>query len=190
MVMISFTTAQGGIKVYAQGGFNYADIGGENADNPGKIAPHLGGYLQLMFTDVIGVQPAVLVSFQGHGEEEVSLNKLKTSYVNVPVMFRYNVGYNGHVLVGPQFGILLSAKSEFVDPFSGASSEVDVKDQFKGSDLSLVFGGGLDIMDRFNASIRYALGLSDLNETEIPGNKRTNQVIQVSFAIKLLEIDN
>jgi hypothetical protein len=61
------------------------------------------------------------------------------------------------VLAGPAFGFNTSAKVD------GDAGEVDVDDDVKGTEVSLVFGGGY-AFGRLLAEARWTEGLTSLNE--------------------------
>lgn len=167
--------------VGAKGGLNLANIGGET-DNKVKLAPHVGVYSEVFFDYFLMLQAELLLSFQGHAAANDFSNKLNLTYLNIPVMARYNLGYNLNVHAGVQFGFLLSAKSVYQD-FEG-----DVKDQFNSFELGIPLGVGYDLMDRkFNVTARYVIGLTNLSNTDI--QTIHNNVFQVSVGVLLFRIN-
>ena len=167
--------------VGAKGGINLANIGGDT-DNSMKIAPHFGMYTEVFFDYFLMMQAEILFSFQGHAAADDFSSSLNLTYINIPVMARYNMGYNINVHTGIQFGFLLSAKSVF------QSEKFDVKDQFKGVELGLPIGVGYDFMDRrFNVTARYVIGLNNISESTT--QTRHNNVLQLSFGMLLFRVD-
>lgn len=79
---------------------------------------HAGVYLTAMLSEHIGVQPELLYSGQGakSGNE-----KMKLTYIALPVLLRFNVNDVVSFHAGPQFGILASAKDKI------GSNSVDMK---------------------------------------------------------------
>ena len=169
--------------VGAKGGLNLANIGGD-ADNSMKIAPHFGMYTEVFFDYFLMMQAEILFSFQGHAALDDFSSSLNLTYINIPVMARYNLGYNLNVHTGIQFGFLISAKSVYTD------QKFDVKDQFKGVELGLPIGVGYDFMDRkFNVTARYVIGLNNISQSDLAGEVRHNNVLQLSFGMLLFRID-
>ena len=167
--------------VGAKGGINLANIGGDT-DNSMKIAPHFGMYTEVFFDYFLMMQAEILFSFQGHAAADDFSSSLNLSYINIPVMARYNLGYNLNVHTGIQFGFLLSAKSVF------QSEKFDVKDQFKGMELGLPIGVGYDFMDRkFNVTARYVIGLNNIAESTT--QTRHNNVLQLSLGLLLFRVN-
>ncbi len=179
----SYIFGQGAPKpiVGAKGGFNFANIGGDT-DNKMKVAPHFGMYSEVFFDYFLMMQAEILFSFQGHAATNDFSSSLNLTYLNIPVMARYNVGYNLNVHAGIQFGFLLSANQVYTD------QKFDVKDQFKGVELGLPIGVGYDFMDRkFNVTARYVIGLSNISNNV--GETRHNNVLQVSLGMLLFRVN-
>jgi hypothetical protein len=114
---------------------------------------HAGAYVTWMFSEHLGLQPEVMYSAQGAKNGDY---KFKVNYVNIPVLVRYNVNDLLSFHAGPQFGILTSAKE--------GTTETDVKDQVKGSDMGVAAGVGIDLPMKLNFSFRFIQGLSNINE--------------------------
>ncbi len=116
--------AQGAPKpiVGAKLGLNFANISGESG-NKARIAGHLGVYSIISFDYFLKLQFDFLYSQQGHGSDTGD-GELNLSYINIPILARYEMSYNINVNAGLQVGFLLSAKSKFQD------QKFDVKDQF------------------------------------------------------------
>lgn len=165
----------------AKGGLNLANIGGETGSKT-KFAPHVGAYSEVFFDYFLMLQAEMLLSFQGHAPADDFDGKLNLTYLNIPVMARYNLGYNLNVHAGVQFGFLLSAKRVYQDV------ESNVKDQFKGMELALPIGVGYDLMDRkINATVRYVIGMSNILDSST--ETRHNNVFQVSVGVLLLRLN-
>jgi hypothetical protein len=168
----------------AKAGLNLANIGGET-DNKMKTAFHAGVYSEVFFDYFLMMQMEILLSYQGHApfDDQPSSAALNLWYINLPIMARYNLGYNFNVHAGFQFGVLLSAKSKYND---AALGEVDVKDQFKGVDFGIPVGVGYEFWDRkLTASIRYIIPINNISNSTTAGEKRTNNVFQASIGIML-----
>ena len=175
-----------GVCVYGQGisggvkaGLNLANqtFKGDGYVSSPNFLPgfHAGGYLTYMFTDHLGLQPEILYSGQGAKSGDA---KYKLGYISVPVMVRFNVNQLFSFHAGPQFGLLTSAKYD-----NGSSSE-DLKDQVKGTDVSVAAGVGFDLPKKLNFAFRFVKGLSDINDTG-SSVKQKNYNLQFSVGYKL-----
>ena len=104
----------------------------------------------------------------------------KISYIELPIMFRYNFENDAsaqpYVMAGPSLGYLLNGKYDVKD-----GPEIDAKDELKGLDLGVGFGGGVSMpkgnMTLF-AEARYILGLTNIND-ESDEAKVKNRGLQV-----------
>ena len=110
--------------------------------------------------------------------------ELNLSYFSVPVMLRYNLGSEDtspYIVVGPEFGFLLSAKSKF------DGEEEDIKDELKSIDLGFNVGAGVSMdmgtMPAF-AEVRYSLGLSDINDD--PDDDDTIKTTGIQFFVGMM----
>lgn len=168
----------------AKAGLNLANIGGET-DNKLKTAFHGGVYSEVFFDYFLMMQMEILLSYQGHApfDDQPFSAALNLWYLNIPIMARYNLGYNFNVHAGFQLGFLLSAKSKPNDPALGES---DVKDQFKGVDFGIPIGVGYEFWDRkLTASLRYIIPINNIAVSDLAADKRTNSVFQASIGIML-----
>ena len=182
----TYLNAQDDIIIGAKGGLNIANVSGES--NPAKFVPHAGAFFQFPINETFLIVPEVLVSWQGHGKEEFSpgfSSKLNLTYINVPVTFRYNITYNIHAFAGPQVGFLMSANT--VTDFSGDSQKTNVKDFWNTTDFGLMFGAGMAFMDQFQVYLRYVVGLSNGDASDL--TTRKNNVLQLGLGVNLHRID-
>jgi hypothetical protein len=79
---------------------------------------------------------------------------------------------------GPQFSVLTSAK------YDNGATDQDIKDQVKGTDLSVAFGTTVDLPMKLNFTFRFIKGLSDINDTGSSVAQR-NYNLQLSVGYKL-----
>jgi hypothetical protein len=168
----------------AKGGLNFANISGET-DNKMKTAFHAGVYSEVFFDYFLMMQAEILLSYQGHApfDDQPFSAALNLWYLNLPIMARYNLGYNFNVHAGIQLGFLLSAKSKFNDGFTD-----NVKDQKKTFDFGLPIGVGYEFWDRkLSAGLRYIIPISNTETSDL--QTRKNSVFQVSIGIKLMTLD-
>ena len=132
---------------------------------------HVGGYLQYGLGGSASLQPELL-----YNSLKVDLDGTETTlnYVSVPVMFGYGFDDNRLVLqAGPQLGVLLST-----DP-----SELKDEDAYKGIDFSFNFGALVNF-NKFNLSVRYALGLTSITGDELEDELESAVGGDVDLSIK------
>jgi hypothetical protein len=114
--------AQTGIKVGLKGGFNGATFSG--ADSKGseyKAGFAAGALINFGVSDNFSIQPELLYSQKGasvdnyQGTNNLTL-KSTLGYLDVPIMFRYNIGEDGKgffVELGPQGSFVLHNRDFF-----------------------------------------------------------------------------
>lgn len=170
------------IKYGVKAGVNLANVSGDVEDNKMKIGFNAGAFAKISLTDVISLQPELLLSTQGAKEkgsfEGVSYEvKNNVTYLNIPVLAQYNTASGFYGETGPQFGFLLSAKAKTDD------GKQDIKDGLKTLDLSWAFGVGYLTQSNVGVNVRYNLGLSNMSDAKGIDNdaKMRNSVFQVGI---------
>ncbi|RDK85348.1 porin family protein [Marinirhabdus gelatinilytica] len=165
------------LRFGAKAGVNFASIGGDNTDDvEGRTGFHIGGLVEIMFTEKFGIQPEILYSAQGYSLEDEEdgftfSDETNLDYINIPVMAKYYIVEGLAVEAGPQVGFLVSANQEFEvqgpNDEQFESGEEDISDFVSGIDFGLALGASyrLDMGVFFGA--RYTLGLSNINEGDV-----------------------
>jgi len=155
----SLTVSRAQVKYGGKIGLNLSDFTGDEADEAkSKVGFNFGGFAEIPVADAFAVKPELVFSKQGAKTEITSVDsKFKLSYINIPVLVKYNTSSGFFVETGPQVGFLVSAKVKADNVL------VDVKDQFKTTDFSWAFGLGYDIIEYdFGVNLRYNLGLVNI----------------------------
>ena len=165
---VSAQEISGGGKV----GFIVSNLSSaEDFDPTTKSGFAAGGFVSIGINDLFSIQPEVLFVQKGAKlTEDGDEATLKLNYVEVPILVVFTIQTSGNVTpfvyAGPSFGMNTSAQVEF------EGEEEDVGDEVKGSDVSIVFGGGVKV-GGFMVEARYAAGVSAINEGETDENIRT-----------------
>ncbi len=167
----------GGLKV----GANFAnqkydsDFGDISLDS--RTSFHVGGYLNFGVSETFAIQPELLYNSIGAKQDEVAM---KTDYLSIPIMLQYSPVPVFNIHAGPQIGLLLSAKAE------ADGESVDMKDFYKGLDLGVGVGAGVNLPMGLGFSVRYVLGLANIADSSDFGDvKVTNTAFQVSATYRL-----
>ena len=140
-------------------GLNISSWTGDDADGASSLAGfNAGGQVNIPVSSQFSVQPEVTYSGEG---VKFDGGKYTTNYINIPVLFQYNnpSGFFAHV--GPQIGILASAKAKI----DGAGS-TDAKDAFKSTNFSAVIGAGYKLANGLGFNARYNLGLANIIDAD------------------------
>ncbi len=173
VLAFGFANAQN-VRYGVKAGVNFANLTGD-ADGSSLAGFHAGGLVEIKLSDKFSVQPEILYSAQGSDFSEGDFkDKLKISYLNVPVMAKYYVIKKLNVEAGPQIGFLLSAKD--VDG--------NAKDGLKSVDFGLNFGAGYDFTENFFGGVRYNLGLLNVADNVADSFKANSSVFSLSVGYK------
>lgn len=174
---LGFANAQE-TKFGVKAGLNLSNWTGDVEYNSAKIGFQVGGFAEIKISDKFAVQPELLYSLQGTKFEEGGVEaNYNLSYINIPVMAKFFVAEGFSLEVGPQIGILTSAKLKFED-----ESE-DAKEFFESIDFGLNFGAGYDVAENINIGLRYSLGLSNIAK-DSGDEKLSNSNIALAIGYK------
>jgi hypothetical protein len=164
-------------QLNVQAGVNNSSISfsieGLSIETSSLIGFHAGVNYQNKIGNSIYLTPGLIFSqkgasfdfsFGGTSEE----SKLKMSYVDIPVMIKYQSNPEKGFFAegGPYFGILLSADAD----------GEDVKEDFSSLDIGIGAGVGYDL-GQFLIGVRYNIGLTDLNAD--PGEEEGSATLTV-----------
>lgn len=141
-------------------GINYSDQvtsgKGENVNVRSIIRFNGGAYFNLFFLDKVAVQPEILISGKGSDWDDPAYDvKDLLTYIDIPVLLRYQVIDMLNLQAGPQLGYLLSASQK--DKSSGEVINID--DYYKKPDLGIVIGAEANLPFKINLTVRYVIGL-------------------------------
>ncbi len=157
----------------AKAGLNVSSLGGDaNLSYDAKLGFHVGGVLEIPFSDKLMIQPEALISYQGSGG--FFQDDLNFWYLNVPVMAKYNVWDELYVEAGPYVGLLLSNNVD--RNISGGVS----LDDTNGLDLGLGIGAGYRLDENFYFQVRFSAGFINVIE-DVNSKNRVFQVSAVYF---------
>ena len=222
----TISISQSNIKYSAKIGLNISSLSGEypsQLSHSSKAGLHIGGVAEYKLKDKISLQGEFLISTQG-GISEYRVNyfnpsmgnyyesqkqTLKLTYVNIPLLYRYQIFDRITIDAGPQIGFVLSGKNvlqytDSTDPSNNETIELNVlqdgtftsggvtysyKSSIKRLDLSLNLGGTYDINDKFYVQARYNKGLSNIDKNSTAGSNTSswnlkNSVFQFSAGYK------
>jgi hypothetical protein len=189
MLFLNKAHGQAEFSLGIKAGANFANINVSDASATwqSKTGFH-GGAFALIKLTAFAVQPELIFSQQG---SKVKINgqdfDANFSYVNVPVMFKLYLPLKLNFQIGPQFGFLTTAESDYNPITNTPQNGTDLKDFYKNSDVSLGIGLGWDLPLRLTIDARYNLGLTEI-EDDASLNAAKNQVFQLSLGYKLIKL--
>lgn len=181
-------------KFGIKGGLNFSNMYINNVgDEKMKLGWHAGLFAKFPISKGVSIQPELLYSTKGTklnytdqvigaGEYRFNLN-----YVELPVLFSFNLGENFHINVGPYVGYLAHADITKIEN-DGTVDELIKFDEedFKRWDFGAAAGLGFDI-NKFTIGARYTLGLTDINNSTLlstiaPSSKNAAINVFIGFA--------
>ncbi|MDF2157540.1 porin family protein [Algoriphagus sp. CAU 1675] len=142
-------------------------------DFDATIGFHVGGYYQLE-TDLLTLEPGIQFSQKGYETINPNTNNLiseSLSYIDIPVLVRYEVVPLLNVFAGPQAGLL--AGRNYKEDGNNQTST----DPVKGYELAGVIGVGMKLPAGVNFQVSYDFGVTSLNyfDTDVK-----NRVLKIS----------
>jgi len=162
IVMFAFTTANAqGISFGAKAGLNLASVNGDGTDDvDGRTAFHVGGVVNIEFSELFALQPEVIYSAQGFSTSEVFDGEtfestVKLDYINIPVLADITVVEGLSLQGGPQFGINITSELE-VD-----GETVDL-DEVETVDVAAAIGAQFELPIGLFFQARYVTGLTEI----------------------------
>ncbi|MBP0903594.1 porin family protein [Mariniflexile gromovii] len=165
-----------------KGGLNLATFtGAEDVDFSRIISFNLGIMLETKLSESISLQPEILLSAQGSKasiDSQSADNRLY--YLNLPILLKFYTSDRFSFDIGPQLGILISAKQK---SSSSSSTDNDIKTLFSDNDIGLITGISYKFVSGINFSARYNFGLKNIINTNLYSNenKLKNGVFQLSI---------
>ena len=181
--------AQTGVKYGVKGGFNGSTFSGSDSKGSEyKAGFAAGAFLNFGVSDNFSVQPEFLYSQKGASVDDFLGNsgttyKQTLGYLDVPIMFRYNVGEDGKgffVEVGPQGSFLLHQR-QFLEDNGGkeiAGSRTTSTDDFNKVAIGYVGGLGYQITSGLQLGLRYTGDFSQVYKQENSAPNLHNSVFQ------------
>lgn len=153
------------IKFGAKAGLNFATFS-DNTTNEFDITSDItmGVLAEFSISEKFSFQPEILYSGQGTSSAILT-------YINVPLIGKYEVLKGFNLEAGPQIGFLLSAKDNDTD--------VSIKDEFTNVAVGVGFGLEYQFNNRLFFNTRYHLGISNI--IDIEGASSRNRFLQVSI---------
>lgn len=175
MAIFSLTSAEAqefsfGVKA----GVNVASMGGGSYTGLGSIGSrtglHIGGLVEIPISNSISLQPELLYSMKGTNWNDTNLD-----YIDLPILGKYNFSFAEGLSAeaGPVIGILMSAER----------NSVDVKDNYQTIDAAFAIGASYKLNMGVFFSLRYNVGLIDVDDFEDDSNPFVggkNNVFQAS----------
>jgi opacity protein-like surface antigen len=206
IVFLSFTAHAQETKFGIKAGVNFSNISSDLPDYSSdmKLGFHIGGGVSLGLTDNFAITADLLYDMKGAQQKitesytagsasvkRTSKEKLTISYIEIPVLARYNLESGLYFNAGPYIGFLAGFKDE--EDVTQSSTENGVTTNtssstsstdhtgWSSSDFGLKFGLGYKMESGLDLGLNYSLGLSNLIDVEGNPYKAHNNVISITI---------
>ncbi|WP_459209625.1 porin family protein [Aquimarina rhabdastrellae] len=169
-----YTIQAQGSKYGMRIGVNASSIDSDNLTgdlDENRYGLVVGFLAEYNLSDKWSLQPELQYSAQGNKEKN-----LRTNYLQLPIILKYNVTNTFNVHAGPQVGLKIWEWEDKLDAFDNSTF-----------DFAGVVGVGVDVFENFFVDLRYALGLTNVFENDMPSLDIDGQSrnIQLSIGYKL-----
>jgi len=142
-----------------------------------------GVYANFFFLDHFAVQSELLFSGKGLQWKDPYYDaKDLLSYIDLPVLIKYQPIKYLNIHAGPQIGYRLAATQKNLDN----GQKTNILDYYKPIDLGLVFGVEANLPFRINLTVRYVMGLNTVYTGTENNEQWKNNFIQVSAGYRIL----
>ena len=134
-----------------------------------------GFFMEIELTKDVKVQPELLFSVYGFKLSEGDESSVRLNYVVLPVIAKYFITKSFSLDLGPQVGLLATAKN-------GTGSLADVKTDFFDRDFGINTGFSYALSEKVSTSLRYYIGLTDVTAVN---TKNQNRSFQLAIQYKI-----
>lgn len=168
-------------------GINFSDQvtteTGEGVNVRSILRLHGGAYFNYYFLDKLAIQPELMISGKGSDWDDPYYNvRDLLTYIDIPVMVKYQVIKMVNINAGPQFGYLLKAMQKDND----SGDKENIKDYYKKPDFAFAIGAEANLPYRINLSIRYVIGLLDTTTDVEYIEPWRNNFFQISAGFRIM----
>jgi len=180
------------------GGLNFSRLalgdGNALADAKKRTTFAGGVFFTLGLGDILAVQPEVLLTMKGTNAANPTQNfttgdlTLNLDYIEIPLLVKGyiptgNPNLKPNVFAGPALAFLINCRVG-EDVQSGTRSCGNGGPDVQDTDTSIMFGAGLDFIQRFTAQVRFDYGLSDIDADPGTANNRT-LMLMIGYIFRL-----
>lgn len=168
--------AVGAFSIQPKVGITIANM--TNSEANAKVGLIAGAEAEYQATSLLGISFGALYSMQGTTSDE---EKIKTEYVNVPILLNFYVAKGFALKAGIQPGF--RTKGELEGNIAGNKISVDAGQLFKDVDFSIPVGLSYEVSS-FVLDARYNWGLTKVFDTSKLDVDTKNSVFQITLGYK------
>lgn len=155
--VIAMTSVNAQTSFGLKAGLNVSNLTGDLEDNKSLVGGQFGLFVEVGLSETLALQPELMFSMQGAKFKEGGVSAdLKMNYINIPLIFKYELTELINIEFGPQVGFLVSSELE----------NFDVSDDFEPVDFGGNLGMSYDITENFILGTRYNFGLTTVADDD------------------------
>jgi hypothetical protein len=148
-----------------------------------KIMRYNGGvYCNYFFYKFLGIQPELMISGKGvHWKDFYDDMKDILTYIDIPIMIRYQPIRYINIQAGPQVGFRVRATQKNME--TGVKSEIN--DYYNFLDYGLACGIEANLPNRINLTVRYVFSFSSSTTDVLYIDPWFNNFLQFSLGYRI-----
>lgn len=141
-----------------------------------------GGYCYYLFNKYVAVQPELLVSGKGvHWKDFYDDMKDLLTYLDIPLIIKYQPVKYVNIQAGPQVGLRLRAMQKNMK----TGEKTNINDYYNFFDYGLAVGVEGNLPNHINLTVRYVFGLSSATTDVEYIDPWKNNFLQLSVGYRL-----
>ncbi len=141
-----------------------------------------GGYVNYFLLRPFAVQAELMVSGKGsHWQDNYDNEKDIVTYIDLPILLRYQPLNFLNIHAGPQIGLMLNAKQKDME----TGIKININDYYQNFDYGFVFGAEANLPNNLNLTLRYIMGLFSATTDIMYVDPWKNNLIQISLGYRI-----
>ncbi len=141
-----------------------------------------GGYCNYFFYRFLAVQPELMLSGKGvHWKDFYDDMKDILTYIDIPLLIRYQPVQFVNIQAGPQIGFMVRAMQKDM----GTGVKQQINDYYNFFDFGVAFGVEANLPNHINLTVRYVFSLSPSTTDVLYVDPWYNNFLQFSLGYRL-----
>jgi hypothetical protein len=141
-----------------------------------------GGYCNYYFFNFLAVQPELMISGKGvHWKDFYDDMKDLLTYIDIPLIIKYQPAKFVNIQAGPQIGLRLRAMQKDLE----TEVKTKINDYYNFFDLGVACGVEANLPNRINLTVRYVFGISPATTDVLYIDPWYNNFLQLSLGYRI-----
>lgn len=203
-VLVAFVTSAHAQTLTLKAGANFSNVSAKDDnltysdDYKANLGYTFGAAYDLAFSNILSLEPGILVQSKGFKLEQDFLgvttkSKVNILYTDIPVNLKLKIGITEDVRLlvhaGPYVGFALAGNikttiGDDTDKTALDFGKDELNDDFKRMDFGVNFGAGV-MYDQLSLSANYGYGLANISPIDANGYRANNRVLSLTLGYTL-----